>query len=129
MTIQSSIELKDNNTYKAHPILKWAGGKGQLLTELRKYYPFSEGKIKKYVEPFIGGAAVLLDILNNYQLDLVYISDINGELINTYKVVRDNVEELIQLLFKMQQEYLPLDDKKRKEYYLSKREAFNQIKI
>lgn len=128
--MQQTIKgLEINKENEAKPILKWAGGKGQLLTEIRKYYPFSDGKIKKYVEPFIGGAAVLLDILNNYQLDLVYISDINSELINTYKVVRDNVEKLIQLLSKMQQEYIPLSDEERKEYYLSKREAFNQVKI
>ena len=71
------------------PFLKWAGGKGQLLEQIREYYPFEEGKITKYAEPFIGGGAVLFDILSKYQLDEVYISDINADLINTYTALRD----------------------------------------
>ncbi len=48
------------------PFLKWAGGKGQLLSEIEKLYPFSDKNITKYVEPFVGGGAVLFDILNKY---------------------------------------------------------------
>ena len=66
------------------PFLKWAGGKGQLLKEIECYYPFDEGVIRKYAEPFVGGGAVLFDILSKYELEQVYISDINAELINTY---------------------------------------------
>ena len=46
------------------PFLKWAGGKGQLLKEIEHYYPFKSGKITKYAEPFVGGGAVLFDILS-----------------------------------------------------------------
>ena len=46
------------------PFLKWAGGKGQLLKEIEKYYPFDNGFITKYAEPFVGGGAVLFDILS-----------------------------------------------------------------
>ena len=64
----------DSNIVK--PFLKWAGGKGQLLKEIEKYYPFDDGKITKYAEPFVGGGAVLFDILNKYELKEIYISDI-----------------------------------------------------
>ncbi|WP_278554915.1 DNA adenine methylase, partial [Parvimonas micra] len=87
-------EIFDNN---AKPFLKWAGGKTQILNEIRKYYIF-DSNITKYVEPFIGGGAVLFDILNQYDLKEVYISDINADLINAYSCIKNNVEELILIL-------------------------------
>ena len=95
----------ETESVKAKPFLKWAGGKGQLLTEIQKYYPFADKKITKYAEPFIGGGAVLFDVLNRYDLSEVYISDINAELVNCYWVAQQRVEELIQALTKMQDEY------------------------
>lgn len=120
------------NTYDekcVKPFLKWAGGKGQLLKEIEKYYPFDNGIITKYAEPFVGGGAVLFDILSKYNLEEIYISDINAELINTYVIVRDNIEELIKLLKKYQLEYVPLETDDRKSYYIAKRERFNDLKV
>lgn len=114
---------------KVKPFLKWAGGKGQLLSEIEKYYMFEEGKVTKYAEPFVGGGAVLFDILSKYDLEEVYISDINAELINTYRIIRDNIDELIALLQTMQNEFIPKDTEQRKIYYLSKRERFNDLKV
>ena len=111
------------------PFLKWAGGKGQLLKEIEKYYPFDNGVITKYAEPFVGGGAVLFDILSKYDLDYIYISDINAELINTYVIVRDHIEELIKFLKKYQLEYVPLETEDRKSYYMTKRERFNDLKV
>ena len=111
------------------PFLKWAGGKGQLLKEIEKYYTFDDGIIKKYAEPFVGGGAVLFDILSKYNLDKIYISDINAELINTYVIVRDCIEELINLLKTYQLEYVPLETEERKSYYMAKRERFNDLKV
>ena len=73
------------------PFLKWAGGKGQLIREIEKYYPFGS-TITKYAEPFVGGGAVLFDILNKHKVNEIYISDTNAELINAYKIVRDRIE-------------------------------------
>ncbi len=112
----------------AKPFLKWAGGKGQLLKEIESYYPFESGKITKYAEPFVGGGAVLFDILNKFDLEQVYISDINAELINTYCTVRDDIDALIERLWALQNEYVPLDTDKRREYYTAKRERFNALK-
>ena len=114
---------------EAKPFLKWAGGKGQLLTEIGKYYPFAEKKhIKKYAEPFVGGGAVLFDVLNKHTIDEVYISDINAELINTYTTIRDNSDELISRLKAMESDYLAKDADARKKAYLEARARFNALK-
>ena len=113
---------------KTKPFLKWAGGKGQLLTEIQKHYPFSE-KINKYAEPFVGGGAVLFDVLDKFDLKEVYISDINADLINTYRCVKDNPEQLITSLKIIENEYLIKSNEQRKKYYLDKRNEFNQMQI
>ena len=120
--------MADNRKY-VKPFLKWAGGKGQLLKEIEKYYPFKDGTITKYAEPFVGGGAVLFDILNKYNLEEIYISDINTELINTYISIREHIDELISLLFIYQNEYIPLDTMNRKKYYKQKRGRFNDLKV
>lgn len=122
---------KDNtkNNSDAKPFLKWAGGKGQLLKEISAYYPFGKNKnITKYAEPFVGGGAVLFDILNKFSLDEVYISDINKDLIDTYLAIRDNIDELIWRLESVEKAYLELDDTGRKEMYIKARERFNELK-
>ena len=111
------------------PFVKWAGGKGQLLKEIEQYYPFANGKITKYAEPFVGGGAVLFDILSKYDLKEVYISDINEDLMNAYRVIRDEIDELVDMLQTMQDEYVPLDDEERRKYYTSKRDYFNTLKV
>ena len=88
-----TTRYSQSDSKKVKPFLKWAGGKGQLLSEIEKYYPFADRKITKYAEPFVGGGAVLFDILGKYELEAVYISDINAELINTYRIIRDDIDE------------------------------------
>lgn len=118
---------KEEKTIK--PFLKWAGGKGQLLKEIENYYPFDSENITKYAEPFVGGGAVLFDILSKYDLEEVYISDINVELVNTYRIIRDDIDELIDMLQVMQDEFIPIDIDARKFHYMTKRERFNDLKI
>lgn len=116
-------------TKMAKPFLKWAGGKGQLLKEIEKYYPFEkDNNITKYAEPFVGGGAVLFDILNKYNLSEIYISDINAELINAYKTIRDDIDGLLVILSQFEHDYLTLQEKDRKEAYLAKRARFNELK-
>lgn len=112
----------------AKPFLKWAGGKGQLLKEIGKFYPFHFKDITKYAEPFVGGGAVLFDILNKFDLQEVYISDTNIELMHTYKIVRDDADNLIERLFSLQNIFIPMDEDSRKEYYYQQRERFNKLK-
>lgn len=97
-----STRYNKNDENSVKPFLKWAGGKGQLIKEIEKYYPFENVKINKYAEPFVGGGAVLFDILSKFDLDEIYISDINAELINTYIIVRDYIDKLIHLLISYQ---------------------------
>ncbi len=111
------------------PFLKWAGGKSQLLDEVTRYYPFADASITKYAEPFVGGGAVLFNVLRTYRLKEVYISDINAELINAYVVLRDNATTLIAMLKDMQHEFIPLSVELRKQYYLKKRARFNELKL
>lgn len=122
-----SIRYNKPDGKKVKPFLKWAGGKGQLLSEIEKYYPFKNG-ITKYAEPFVGGGAVLFDILSKFDLKEIYISDINAELINTYRIIKENVEQLISLLEILQKEFIPLNTDARKIYYVAKRERFNDLK-
>lgn len=75
----------------ATPFLKWVGGKSQLLPELRKYIP---RVYNRYFEPFIGGGALFFNLAPQNAI----ISDSNADLINAYTVVRDKVEELIEVL-------------------------------
>ncbi len=110
------------------PFLKWAGGKGQLLSQIQELYPFEDAKIKRYAEPFIGGGAVLFDILSKYELDEVYISDINAELINTYRAIRDDVDGLINFLKPMEEKFIPIEIEERKEYFYKQRDRFNELK-
>ena len=124
-----SIRYSKSDEKIVKPFLKWAGGKGQLLTEIEKYYPFENGKITKYAEPFVGGGAVLFDVLSKYNLEAVYISDINAELINTYCIIRDEINELIDMLMVLQNEFVPMSTDDRKAYYLAKRERFNDLKL
>lgn len=112
------------------PFIKWVGGKGQLLKNIVTTYPVGMGiSYNKYVEPFIGGGAVLFDILSRYNLHDVYISDINRELIGTYIAIRDSVDKLITLLLQIQDEYIPLNNDDRKFYYYNKRDRYNELKI
>ncbi len=119
----------ENERKTVKPFLKWAGGKSQLLKEIEKYYPFKNGVITKYAEPFVGGGAILFDILSKYDLEEIYISDINAELVNAYVVIRDYINELISLLINYQNEYIPLDTMDRKKYYIQKRDRFNDLKV
>ncbi|MCD8007004.1 MAG: DNA adenine methylase [Oscillospiraceae bacterium] len=110
------------------PIVKWAGGKGQLIGEISSLYPKGLGtSIKRYAEPFVGGGAVLFDILSKYDMDEVYISDINAELINMYCKVKTEASELVSLLSTLQEQFIPLSDSERKIYYYERRSRYNGL--
>ena len=119
--------LFDNMT-QARPFIKWVGGKTQLLDEVHKSLPrdFASRQHVTYVEPFVGGGAVMFWILQAYpNIEKAVINDINKELICTYKVIKENVEELIVELARIQDDYIPLGAEDRKAYYMEKRACFN----
>ncbi|MGI6718342.1 MAG: DNA adenine methylase [Bacteroidales bacterium] len=116
----------------AKPFLKWAGGKSQLLPEIKETLPSKiTQKEFTYIEPFVGSGAVLFWMLNNIpNLKKAVINDINEDLMNTYKTIASNPIELISILENLQEEYHALDGKecKKKEYYYTKRTQYNTRK-
>lgn len=123
--------MKSKKTAKAKPFLKWAGGKGQLLPSFQNYYPeeLKKGKIVNYYEPFLGGGAVFLDIVQQFQIKSAFLFDINDELILTYLVIQNNVEKLIGQIKKLDSAYKKLKEEKRKLFYYDVREKFNYQRI
>lgn len=121
--------MKRLYTYPAKPFVKWVGGKTQLLDDIRKALPhdLSQRNNMTYIEPFVGGGAVLFWILQEYpNITRAIINDINEELICTYRVIKSDVEKLILELTRIQTEYLALDNEARKNYFLSQRDRFNE---
>ncbi len=100
--------------------IRWRGGKVNLLSQLNELLP-DMYSINGYVEPFIGGGSVFFFLMENHKGAMIgkpiYLSDINPELINCYKVVRDDVNELTSILEKHQK----LNDEK---YFYSIRDVY-----
>lgn len=120
--------MKKIDTYPARPFIKWVGGKTQLLDDIKNSLPrdLSQRDGMTYVDPFVGGGAVLFWILQEYpNIARAVINDINAEIIRTYRVVKYDVESLIVELARLQTEYLQLDEVARKKYFLVQRERFN----
>jgi DNA adenine methylase len=95
--------------------LKWAGGKRRLVTLLDKLTPTN---IDRYFEPFLGSGAFFFHLIQSRKQLKAYLSDSNPHLINTYREVRDNVNELIEILMDHQKGYL----KNGEKYYYSVRD-------
>lgn len=118
--------MRNNN---AKPFIKWAGGKGQLLQTIECFLPEKLSRMENvtYIEPFIGGGAMLFFMLQRFQnISRAVINDINSNLVAVYKTVRDNPEMLIKGLSAIQREYYAIDsEEKRKEFFLSVRKTYN----
>lgn len=116
---------------KIRPFVKWAGGKGSLIPQLNNFYPYElkNGIIERYIEPFVGGGAVLIDILQKYDVQEAYAFDINIDLINSYNIIKTNVEDLITNLKQMETEYLQLEQEERKNYFYNKRDEYNNYTL
>lgn len=111
-------------------LVKWVGGKGQLLPELRRRYPSDLGtpSRNRYVEPFVGGGAVLFDVLARFPgLSSVHANDLNRELVNAYVVTRDRSDELEGMLRSRADEYLPLSHEQRAEVFYGWRSRLNDL--
>ncbi len=119
------------NYVYAKPFLKWAGGKSQLVSQIEKHYPqgLKDRKIKKYVEPFVGGGAVFFDLIKKFEFEKIYLNDINEEIILTYKVIRDNVSDLIKELSRMEDEYSSRSIEEKEKMFYETRTLFNQEKL
>jgi DNA adenine methylase len=112
---------------QAKPFLKWAGGKTQLLDQFENYYPsdLRQGKIDRYIEPFIGGGAVFFAIMQKYPINYAYISDINNDLVLTYQVIQREPATLLEYLEQYQNKYDDTTEANRQQLFLSVRKDFN----
>lgn len=114
---------------KAKPFIKWVGGKGQLIEQLEALLPadFVERENVTYIEPFVGGGAMLFYMLQTYpNIKSAVINDINPDLTLCYQIVRDNPTELIKSLNTIQSDYYALrTEEERKMFFLQQRERFN----
>jgi len=116
----------------AKPFLKWAGGKSQLLEKFHTMYPCEllNGEIKTYIEPFVGGGAVLLDVLQKFEsIEKAYIFDLNKELINCYRCIKSDVEQMISTLKVLKKTFMDLNIDDKLIFYLDIRASFNTIKL
>lgn len=114
----------------AKPFIKWVGGKGQLIEQLEAKLPadFDNWDNATYIEPFIGGGAMLFYMLQQHpNIKRAVINDINPDLITCYRTVRDNVELLIPALRDIQAEYHALSDMEAKrEMFMAVRQSYNE---
>lgn len=111
------------------PFLKWAGGKTQLLHTIDSFLPetFSKEQDVTYIEPFVGGGAMLFFMLQKYpNIKRAIINDINPHLVTTYKIIRDEPYALIDFLTELQTKYREIKEyENQKAFYLDIRDRFN----
>lgn len=114
----------------AKPFVKWVGGKGQLIDQLEALLPvdFDNWENVTYIEPFVGGGAMLFYMLQRHKnIKHAVINDINKDLITCYRTVRDNVEVLIAELYKVQKQYYALKTmEEKREMFMAVRERYNE---
>lgn len=119
-------------TYKysaAKPFIKWVGGKGQLLHQLKQQLPIElYDEEFTYVEPFVGGGAMLFFMLQTFpNITQVIINDINHNLTEAYRAIKQEPDGLVYRLKHIEQQYLPIgDSEKQRSFYLEMRRRFNE---
>lgn len=116
--------------FKGKPFIKWVGGKGQLLEQLDQKLPadFDNWENVTYIEPFVGGGAMLFYMLQKYpNIKHGVINDINSDLITCFRTVRDSLDLLIPALRDIQAEYYALKDMEAKlNMYMAVRKRYNE---
>lgn len=115
---------------KAKPFIKWVGGKSQLIEQLDAQLPADFGNWDNvtYIEPFVGGGAMLFYLLQRYpNIQHAVINDINQDLVICYKTIRDSLGLLIESLKDIEKTYLSLQtEEKRKDFFMAARERYNE---
>ena len=115
---------------KAKPFIKWVGGKSQLIEQLEAQLPadFDNWENVTYIEPFVGGGAMLFYMLQRYpNINHAIINDINSDLATCYRTVRDTPEQLISSLKDIEKAYLALETEDgRKDFFMAVRERYNE---
>ncbi len=100
------------------PLFIWAGGKSKML---KHYKPFMPDDVKTYCEPFFGGGAMYINIINKHNPKELIINDINSDIVRIYKTIKSDCEDFTKVLDELSADYLPLDKAGRKDFYYSLR--------
>lgn len=117
---------------EAKPFLKWAGGKGQLLSQLDQHLTAELTQQQfTYIEPFVGGGAMLFHMLQKFpSITYAVINDINPYLVTAYHVIKDKPDELISRLSELERDYYSQpDEEAKKDFFLNVRTIFNENKL
>jgi DNA adenine methylase len=115
--------VEGRNPKSVRPLLKWAGGKRQLLPAFRRFYPREFGA---YFEPFVGSGAVFFDLHSARVLDgrRVVLTDSNRDLVGCYRMVRDDPKGVVEALERLARGHASDGD----EHYYAVRDAFNGLR-
>lgn len=102
------------------PLFMWAGGKTKLL---KQYMPYMPHTVNSYCEPFFGGGAMFIYVMNRYKPNYARINDINPSIVGIYSAIKNDCDEFVKHLELYESVYLPLSKEDRKKYYYDVREA------
>jgi len=117
---------------EAKPFVKWAGGKGQLISQLEHHLPLDLKEQEfTYIEPFVGGGALLFYMLQHFpNIKRAVINDVNTYLITAYQVIKNTPDDLIERLAELEEQYFSLvEEVEKKKFYLQVRDRFNNEKL
>ncbi len=103
------------------PIIKWVGGKSQLLRQFAQFFP---AQFNRYYEPFLGGGAVFFHL----HPDNATLSDINPNLMALYQHVKTHTDELLSILYRLRFKYHAMSPKEQEQEFYRVRERYNQLK-
>ncbi|GHT47620.1 restriction endonuclease subunit M [Bacteroidia bacterium] len=107
------------------PFLKWAGGKDRLFHQLQQCLPTELDQVQNYYEPFLGSGAVFFNLVQDFSFRNITLSDINEELILVYKVIQNNVGELMQIIDQYKNRYSKLSNIDKEKFYYEMRNSYN----
>ena len=124
------MNIQKGEVQAVKPFLKWAGGKTQLLDAFECRFPreLKDRRLSRYVEPFVGGGAVFFAINKKYGFETAHICDSNEELVLAYRVVKTNVDALIDALRSLEIRFFETPPEERSPLFYSIREDFNNRK-
>ena len=126
------LQKEHKMSTEAKPFLKWAGGKGQLLSQLDQHLPAKLDRQQfTYIEPFVGGGAMLFHMLRRFpNITNAVINDINPYLVTAYRIIKNQSDELIARLSELERNYFNQpDEEAKKDFFLSVRNIFNESQL
>jgi len=101
------------------PLFIWAGGKTRVLKHYAPFMP--SAPFSTYYEPFFGGGAMFVHVMNTYKPKNVVINDINHDVMNIYRSIRNDYDEFIGRVDSLESQYIPLNKDDRKKFYFDVR--------